>query len=71
MESEIGNTKFVDVCTSWILSRFEADDDTKKKSRPFLSQFFTPIFLKAFSITFFGEWGVKSQMTGMGCQLKS
>ncbi|GKD13186.1 ADP-ribosylation factor 2-like protein, partial [Tanacetum coccineum] len=28
------------------ISRFEADDDTKKKSRPFLSQIFSPVFLK-------------------------
>ncbi|GJV90850.1 60S ribosomal protein L5-like protein [Tanacetum coccineum] len=33
------------------ISRFEADDDTKKKSRPFLSQIFSRLFLKAFSIT--------------------
>ncbi|PWA36396.1 hypothetical protein CTI12_AA600220 [Artemisia annua] len=42
------------------------DDDTKKKSRPFFSQFFSPIFLKAFSITFFGEWGDKSQLATIG-----
>ncbi|GJR35216.1 ADP-ribosylation factor 1 [Tanacetum coccineum] len=28
------------------ISRFEADDDTKKKSRPFLSQIFSRLFLK-------------------------
>ncbi|KAG1358704.1 hypothetical protein COCNU_08G001500 [Cocos nucifera] len=37
------------------------DDDLKKQQRPFLTQFFSPIFLKAFSITFFGEWGDRSQ----------
>ncbi|KAK9676162.1 hypothetical protein RND81_11G058700 [Saponaria officinalis] len=41
-------------------------DDEKKKSRPFLSQFFSPILLKAFSITFFGEWGDKSQLATIG-----
>ncbi|KAJ9554102.1 hypothetical protein OSB04_018147 [Centaurea solstitialis] len=42
------------------------DDDKKKKSRPFFSQFFSPIFLKAFTITFFGEWGDKSQLATIG-----
>ncbi|KAK9998095.1 hypothetical protein SO802_017698 [Lithocarpus litseifolius] len=45
-------------------------DEIKKQKRPFLSQFFSPIFLKAFSITFFGEWGDKSQVSntqGMHC----
>ncbi|XVE85962.1 hypothetical protein DITRI_Ditri17bG0134100 [Diplodiscus trichospermus] len=40
----------------------KADDELKKERRPFLTQLFSPIFLKAFSITFFGEWGDKSQM---------
>ncbi|CAN1296321.1 GDT1-like protein 5 [Linum perenne] len=40
----------------------KADDESKKKTRPFLAQFFSPILLKAFSITFFGEWGDKSQV---------
>lgn len=44
----------------------KADDDAKKKNRPFFSQFFSPIFLKAFSITFFGEWGDKSQIATIG-----
>lgn len=44
----------------------KSDDDSKKKNRPFLSQFFSPIFLKAFSITFFGEWGDKSQIATIG-----
>ncbi|XP_038706903.1 GDT1-like protein 4 isoform X1 [Tripterygium wilfordii] len=44
----------------------KADDDLKKKRRQFLSQFFSPIFLKAFSITFFGEWGDKSQLATIG-----
>ncbi|KAL8258141.1 hypothetical protein R6Q59_030182 [Mikania micrantha] len=42
------------------------DDDAKKKNRPLLSQFLSPIFLKAFSITFFGEWGDKSQIATIG-----
>ncbi|KAH9771929.1 GDT1-like protein 4 [Citrus sinensis] len=44
----------------------KADDELKKQRRPFLSQFFSPIFLKAFSITFFGEWGDKSQLATIG-----
>ncbi|KAK7275224.1 hypothetical protein RIF29_16333 [Crotalaria pallida] len=42
------------------------DDESKKHKRPFLSQFFSPIFLKAFSITFFGEWGDRSQLATIG-----
>ncbi|XP_021814341.1 GDT1-like protein 4 [Prunus avium] len=42
------------------------DDDLKKQKRSFLLQFFSPIFLKAFSITFFGEWGDKSQLATIG-----
>ncbi|KAL5553487.1 hypothetical protein UlMin_040888 [Ulmus minor] len=42
------------------------DDESKKQSRPLLLQFFSPIFLKAFSITFFGEWGDKSQLATIG-----
>jgi len=42
------------------------DDELKKQRRPFLAQFFAPIFLKAFSITFFGEWGDKSQLATIG-----
>ncbi|XP_073023705.1 GDT1-like protein 4 isoform X2 [Primulina huaijiensis] len=41
-------------------------DKLKKQSRPFLAQFFSPILLKAFSITFFGEWGDKSQLATIG-----
>ncbi|EYU29953.1 hypothetical protein ABFS82_05G030600 [Erythranthe guttata] len=41
-------------------------DDLKKQRRPFLTQFFSPILLKAFSITFFGEWGDKSQLATIG-----
>ncbi|XP_024991601.1 GDT1-like protein 4 [Cynara cardunculus var. scolymus] len=41
-------------------------DAKKKKNRPFFAQFFSPIFLKAFSITFFGEWGDKSQLATIG-----
>ncbi|KAK1416163.1 hypothetical protein QVD17_31951 [Tagetes erecta] len=44
----------------------KGDDDTKKKNRPLFTQFFSPIFLKAFSITFFGEWGDKSQIATIG-----
>ncbi|XP_042490131.1 GDT1-like protein 5 isoform X5 [Macadamia integrifolia] len=40
----------------------KADDDSKKQRKPFLTHFFSPIFLKAFSLTFFGEWGDKSQL---------
>ncbi|XP_042052697.1 GDT1-like protein 4 [Salvia splendens] len=42
------------------------DDGLKKKHRPFFTQFFSPILLKAFSITFFGEWGDKSQLATIG-----
>ncbi|XP_061990095.1 GDT1-like protein 4 [Rosa rugosa] len=42
------------------------DDETKKQNRSFILQFFSPIFLKAFSITFFGEWGDKSQLATIG-----
>ncbi|XP_073144863.1 GDT1-like protein 4 [Henckelia pumila] len=41
-------------------------DELKKQSRPLLDQFFSPILLKAFSITFFGEWGDKSQLATIG-----
>ncbi|KAI6677008.1 hypothetical protein NL676_037804 [Syzygium grande] len=44
----------------------KVDDAVKKQRRPFLSQFFSPIFLKAFSLTFFGEWGDKSQLATIG-----
>ncbi|XP_057478585.1 GDT1-like protein 4 [Actinidia eriantha] len=44
----------------------KADDDSKKQRRKILTQFFSPIFLKAFSITFFGEWGDKSQLATIG-----
>lgn len=44
----------------------KGDDDMKKEKRPFLTQFFSPILLKAFSITFFGEWGDKSQLATIG-----
>ncbi|THG07464.1 hypothetical protein TEA_010250 [Camellia sinensis var. sinensis] len=44
----------------------KANDDLKKERRQFLTQFFSPIFLKAFSITFFGEWGDKSQIATIG-----
>ncbi|XP_057543183.1 GDT1-like protein 5 [Amaranthus tricolor] len=41
-------------------------DEKKKTMRPFLAQFFSPILLQAFSITFFGEWGDKSQIATIG-----
>ncbi|XVF43011.1 hypothetical protein PTKIN_Ptkin02bG0006100 [Pterospermum kingtungense] len=44
----------------------KADDESKKERRPFLTRFFSPIFLKAFSITFFGEWGDTSQLATIG-----
>jgi putative Ca2+/H+ antiporter (TMEM165/GDT1 family) len=44
----------------------KTDDDLKKQQRPFMAQFFSPILLKAFSITFFGEWGDKSQLATIG-----
>ncbi|XP_014513067.1 GDT1-like protein 4 [Vigna radiata var. radiata] len=44
----------------------KVDDVAKKQQRSFLSQFFSPIFLQAFSITFFGEWGDKSQLATIG-----
>ncbi|KAF3592016.1 hypothetical protein DY000_02023444 [Brassica cretica] len=42
------------------------EDENKKQKRPFLTQFFSPIFLKAFSINFFGEFGDKSQLATIG-----
>ncbi|KAF2547927.1 hypothetical protein F2Q70_00020715 [Brassica cretica] len=42
------------------------EDVNKKQNRPFLTQFFSPIFLKAFSINFFGEFGDKSQLATIG-----
>jgi len=42
------------------------EDENKKQNRAFLTQFFSPIFLKAFSINFFGEWGDKSQLATIG-----
>uniref|UniRef100_A0A0E0ELU8 GDT1 family protein n=1 Tax=Oryza meridionalis TaxID=40149 RepID=A0A0E0ELU8_9ORYZ len=47
-------------------SKSKANDDKKKQKRPFVLQFFSPIFIKAFSITFFGEWGDKSQIATIG-----
>ncbi|GFZ00304.1 uncharacterized protein family [Actinidia rufa] len=48
------------------VEKFMDDDDLKKLRRSILTQFFSPIFLKAFSITFFGEWGDKSQLATIG-----
>ncbi|KAL2324064.1 hypothetical protein Fmac_023122 [Flemingia macrophylla] len=44
----------------------KVDDAAKKHNRSFLFQLFSPIFLQAFSITFFGEWGDKSQLATIG-----
>ncbi|CAN7034437.1 unnamed protein product [Brassica rapa subsp. trilocularis] len=44
----------------------KTEDENKKQKRPFLTQFFSPIFLKAFSINFFGEFGDKSQLATIG-----
>ncbi|XP_020213374.1 GDT1-like protein 5 [Cajanus cajan] len=44
----------------------KVDDAAKKHKRSFLFQFFSPIFIQAFSITFFGEWGDKSQLATVG-----
>lgn len=44
----------------------KVDDDVKKHNRSILLQFLSPIYLKAFSITFFGEWGDKSQLATIG-----
>ncbi|XP_057490999.1 GDT1-like protein 5 isoform X2 [Actinidia eriantha] len=43
-----------------------ANDNFKKRNWPFLTHFFSPVFLKAFSVTFFGEWGDKSQLATIG-----
>ncbi|CAA7053524.1 unnamed protein product [Microthlaspi erraticum] len=47
-------------------SSSKIEDEKKKQRRPFLTAFFSPIFLKAFSINFFGEWGDKSQLATIG-----
>ncbi|KAK4426679.1 GDT1-like protein 5 [Sesamum alatum] len=44
----------------------KGEDDLKKQKRAFLRKFFSPVFLKAFSVTFFGEWGDKSQLATIG-----
>nr|CAD1837465.1 unnamed protein product [Ananas comosus var. bracteatus] len=43
-------------------------EDRKKEQRPFLTRFFSPIFPEgnAFSISFFGEWGDRSQIATIG-----
>ncbi|KAI3719996.1 hypothetical protein L6452_20903 [Arctium lappa] len=61
VKTNSGKTKSTSKCKI-----FKADDDLKKKNRPLLTQFLSPIFLKAFSITFFGEWGDKSQLATIG-----
>ncbi|KAI4375233.1 hypothetical protein MLD38_013128 [Melastoma candidum] len=42
------------------------DGDSKKKQRPLIYSFVSPVFLKAFSLIFFGEWGDKSQLATIG-----
>ncbi|KAJ1269966.1 hypothetical protein BS78_06G018700 [Paspalum vaginatum] len=42
------------------------DDDAKKHQKSFLVRFFSPVFIQAFSITFFGEWGDMSQIATIG-----
>lgn len=42
------------------------DENLKKQHKPFLTRFVSPVFLKAFSLTFFGEWGDKSQLATIG-----
>lgn len=44
----------------------EGNNDLKKQQRKFFTQFLSPIFIQAFSITFFGEWGDKSQIATIG-----
>ncbi|XP_010446220.1 PREDICTED: GDT1-like protein 5 [Camelina sativa] len=56
--SEIGDKTF------FVAAAIE--DEQKKQKRPFLIAFFSPIFLKAFSINFFGKWGDKSQLANIG-----
>ncbi|OEL15440.1 GDT1-like protein 5 [Dichanthelium oligosanthes] len=71
--SEIGDKTFFAAADAAFKSnkgesknKSKANEDTKKQQRPFLMQFFSPIFIKAFSITFFGEWGDKSQIATIG-----
>ncbi|KAI5684266.1 hypothetical protein M9H77_05494 [Catharanthus roseus] len=48
-------------------SSSKADKDLKKQQkRSFLGHFLSPVFIKAFSVTFFGEWGDKSQLATIG-----
>ncbi|KAJ9173081.1 hypothetical protein P3X46_016255 [Hevea brasiliensis] len=42
------------------------DENLKKQHKPSLTHFISPVFLKAFSLTFFGEWGDKSQLATIG-----
>ncbi|KAF2299503.1 hypothetical protein GH714_032293 [Hevea brasiliensis] len=42
------------------------DENLKKQHKPFLTHFVSTVFLKAFSLTFFGEWGDKSQLATIG-----
>ncbi|KAL3525444.1 hypothetical protein ACH5RR_013816 [Cinchona calisaya] len=44
----------------------KVDEDLKKQRKPFLTTFLSPVFIKAFSVTFFGEWGDKSQLATIG-----
>nr|VDC97475.1 unnamed protein product [Brassica rapa] len=55
-----------DLKTNGKATKDKVEDENKKQKRPFLTQFFSPIFLKAFSINFFGEFGDKSQLATIG-----
>ncbi|XP_040999017.1 GDT1-like protein 4 [Juglans microcarpa x Juglans regia] len=66
VEAKLNADWKADTGTTKKRSKDDDDDDLKKQKRPFLSQFFSPILLKAFSITFFGEWGDKSQLATIG-----
>ncbi|KAJ1269967.1 hypothetical protein BS78_06G018700 [Paspalum vaginatum] len=49
----------------WVAPNLD-DDDAKKHQKSFLVRFFSPVFIQAFSITFFGEWGDMSQIATIG-----
>ncbi|KAI3462524.1 hypothetical protein Pfo_019187 [Paulownia fortunei] len=66
VEKELDDSAASKSSTSKDKAGDKADDDSKKQKRPFLRNFFSPVFLKAFSVTFFGEWGDKSQLATIG-----